>query len=434
MKATRRVFLGSGAVLAGRLASSRAWAASPNNEIVVAVIGCGAQGRLHVETWTSRPGVRLAYICDVDQTSLAEAAKLAPSAKPVTDLRHVLDDRQVTAVSIATPDHWHTPAALLALDAGKHVYVEKPCSHNVREGRLLVEAADKSKLFVQTGTQTRSSRYFGEAIQMLHEGVIGDLLVAKAWNVQLRKNIGHAAPQTPPSHLDYDMWVGPAPMIPFQSNRYMYDWRWFYHFGCGDAGNDGIHDIDYARWGLGVETHPSIVSASGGKYFFDDDQEFPDTMTAVFEYPGDGRIGRRRQLVFEMRLWSTNYPYNVDSGIEFYGTKGQMFISKRGKFQLLDARNKRVERQLSGDSKIAVPDHVDNFLAAIRGNAKLSADARTGHLSASLCHLANMAVRVGRGLRFDPDAEQIIGDNEANELLARNYRRDHWAVPNNSRA
>ena len=249
----------------------------------------------------------------------------------MTDLRRVLDDQSVDAVVVATPDHWHAPAAILACEAGKHVYVEKPQSHNLRESRLLLDAARRNQVVVQHGTQSRSNPLIAGAVQMLREGVIGDVLVAKAWNIQRRGNIGHEQPSEPPAGVDYDTWVGPAEFVPFQKNRFHYHWHWWYNFGTGDIGNDGTHEIDYARWGLGVEGLPATATGLGGKYFFDDDQEFPDTATCTFEWPGDGRVGSRRQLIFEMRLWSTNYPFNCDSGAEFYGTAGRMLVSKRGK-------------------------------------------------------------------------------------------------------
>ena len=192
------------------------------------------------------------------------------------------------------------PAAILACDAGKNVYVEKPCSHNIREGRLMVEAARRNKRVVQTGTQSRSADHVIRAMELLRSGAIGDVLVAKSWNSQLRSSIGRAKPSDPPPGLDYDLWIGPAPMVPYQSNLLPGIWRWWFDFGCGDMGNDGVHDLDIARWGIGVQTHPSTVAALGGKYFFDDDQQFPDTAYVMFEYPADGR--RKKQLIFDNQL------------------------------------------------------------------------------------------------------------------------------------
>lgn len=428
----RRAFL-KGSAVAGSAAllavTSPARAAGANERFRTSVIGTGGQGKAHVRSWLTHQDVDLAYVCDVDNDRLAEAAMLAPDAKPVSDLRRILDDPSVDAVSIATPDHWHTPAALLALDAGKHVYVEKPCSHNVREGRMLVDAAARTGRLVQHGTQTRSSPGHQEAVQMLRDGAIGDVLIARAWDVQFRGPIGKEQPSDPPSGFDYDTWIGPAPMVPFQKNRHHYTWHWWYDFGTGDAGNDGVHELDIARWGLGVDTQPSRVSAFGGKYVHDDDQQFPDTLTACFEYPsGDSTLGTK-QLIFEMRLWSTNYPENVDNGVEFIGTKGRMFISKRGKFQLYAGRNQKQDKSISGSLGGSVADHQRNLLDAIRGQAELRADAQTAHLSASLPHLANIAARLDRSFDFDPQSEQCPHDEQANALLTRTYRKGHWAVP-----
>ncbi len=243
---------------------------------------------------------------------------------------------------VATPDHWHSPAAILACEAGKHVYVEKPISHNIREGRLLVEAAQRNKVHVQHGIQSRSTETMIEAVKLLREGIIGDVLVAKCWNIQRRNALPPGQDTDPPTSLDYNNWIGPATMIPYRTNRVHKRWTMWYHFGAGEMGNDGVHDVEYARWGLGVETHPTKVAALGGKYYFHDEQEFPDTQQVTFEYPGDGKPGSKRMLIYEQRLFSTNYPYNCDSGAEFYGTKGQMFLSRRGKLQVLADRNQKV--------------------------------------------------------------------------------------------
>lgn len=424
----RREFLGTTAFTTAALMSGAA-AAAPNDKVVVAVIGLGGQGKGHVRSYVGLPNVELAYVCDLDESRLADGNQLAPNAKPVNDLRKILDDKSVDAVSIATPDHWHTPAALLALEAGKHVYVEKPCSHNVREGRLLVEASKRTGKIVQHGTQSRSAPLIQTAVKILRDGTIGDVILARAWNVQFRGPIGKSQPATPPQGFDYDTWVGPAPLLPFQPNRSHYTWHWWYNFGTGDAGNDGVHEIDIARWGLGVETHPSVVGAVGGKYVHDDDQQFPDTMTAAFEYPGDGAVGHRRQLTFEMRLWSTYYPHNIDNGNEFLGTKGRMLLTKRGKLEVYDDKSKRIPVEIPEDKSVGIQPHQLNFVEAIRTGSPVRADALTGHLSSTLPHLGNIACRLGRSFQFNPDTEQIPGDEEANALLGREYRPDHWATP-----
>ncbi|CAK9037459.1 2-(hydroxymethyl)glutarate dehydrogenase [Durusdinium trenchii] len=346
----------------------------------------------------------------------------------VTDFRRLLDDPQIDAVVIATPDHWHAPAAILATQAGKHVYVEKPCSHNFSESQMLLRAAESSGVVAQHGTQQRSRDFTRNAIQQLRDGVIGEVLVAKAWNIQHRGSIGHKQPSTPPSTVDYDLWVGPAEWMPYQENRLHSDWHWWWNFGTGDIGNDGAHELDYARWGLGVDSLPSRINATGGKYFYDDDQQFPDTATCVFEYPG-AEGAKTKQLILEMRLWSTNYPMNCDSGVEFYGTEGQMFLSKRGKLQILGPRNAKIEAEkVPRETGFA---HFDNFIEAIRGNAKLAAPLVEAHRSIAPVHLANIALKTGRSIEFDPQAEQILGDEEAAGLLGRKYRKGgHWAIPN----
>ncbi len=406
-------------------------AAGANEKIVMGAIGCGGQGTGLLKSFAEMKGVELAYVCDPDTEHANNAAKeiekiSGKAPKIVKDLRQVLDDKSVDAVTVATPDHWHAPAAILACESGKHVYVEKPCSHNIREGRLLVEAARRNKRIVQHGTQSRSDGLITQAIQLLRSGVIGDVLMAKAWNVQQRKNIGKSPPSDPPKGFDYDLWVGPAPFAPFQKNRHHYSWHWWYDFGTGDAGNDGVHEIDIARWGLGVETHPSSVSAMGGKLFFDDEQQFPDTEFVVFDYPGSGKVGERRQLCFEMRLWSRYGLENIDNGNAFYGTKGWMLLSKRGVLKVYGADKKPIP--IEGEPT-KIPGHRNNFIDSIRSNVQPNAPIEVGHLSSTLCHLGNIASRVGRSLRFDPTSEKIIGDEEANRLVSRTYRKDHWAIP-----
>jgi predicted dehydrogenase len=267
-----------------------------------------------------------------------------------------------------------------------------------------------------------------EAVERLRSGEIGTVTMSKAWNIQRRGNQGRYEPSEPPAGLDFDMWVGPSPMVPFRSSV-VGDWHRMYAFGTGDMGNnDGVHDIDYARWGLGVNTHPTRIVALGGRYVFDDDPEFPDTQTVAFEYPGDGKPGSIRQLIYEQRMWSPNYPYNVDSGVEFYGTKGQMFLSRRGKIQILDSRNQRVTvPQPKGAPDISM--HHENFLSAIRGDRQPNASATDAHLTSALCHLGNIATRLGRALQFDPEKELFVGDAEATKSVTRTYRAGHWAVP-----
>jgi predicted dehydrogenase len=291
----RRQFIQQSAVLAGAVSIAPSLhAAGANDKFILGLIGPGGMGSNHLRAFAGYKDVEVAFVCDPDENRRNAAAReveksTGKAPQSVKDMRRVFENQAVDAVVIATPDHWHVPASLLALDAGKHVYVEKPCSHNIREGRLLVDAARRAKRIVQVGTQSRSSEHVRRAMDRLHNGAIGDVLVAKAWNSQLRANIGHAQPADPPSQLDFDLWVGPAPMQPYQPNLLHSSWRWFSNFGCGDAGNDGVHDIDIARWGLGVNAHPNTMIALGGKYFFDDDQQFPDTQYVAFEYALGGK-------------------------------------------------------------------------------------------------------------------------------------------------
>jgi predicted dehydrogenase len=218
--------------------------------------------------------------------------------------------------------------------------------------------------------------------------------------------------------------------MPYQENRFHYDWHWWYNFGTGDIGNDGCHEQDLALWGLGVTTHPSTVAAAGGKYFFNDDQQFPDTAQVALEWPGDGKPGSKRMLIYEQRLWSTTYPFNVDSGVEFYGTKGRMFVSKRGKFEIRGERNAATEHKLQGRIEAAVEDNQRNWIDCIKSGQTPNASIEIAHRTAAAAHLANIAIRVGRSLRFDPQTEQIAGDEEASALLGRQYRAEgHWGVP-----
>jgi len=429
--ADRRTFLkGAGALAAYAVTTETAWA-EEKRQVTVAVIGTGGMGTNHVRQLAARKDVRLAYLCDVDQNRLAAAAKTVESQtgavpKAVSDLRQVLDDKEVEAVWIATPDHWHAPASILALDSGKHVYVEKPCCHNVREGGLMTEAVRRSGKLLQVGTQSRSTDCVREAIDRLRKGEIGEVLVAKAWNSQLRRSIGKSDASEPPPYLDFDLWLGPAPKVAYRPNLLPGIWRWWYDFGCGDIGNDGVHDIDVACWGLGVDTHPSTVACFGGKYFFDDDQQFPDTQYAVYEYPSAQKSGRPKQLIFEQRDWSPYVQEGYENGAAFYGTEGMLIIGHSVGWKLYGPRNKLIAER-TGSADLAA--HHQNFLDCIRGTkSQLNAGIKAGHLAATLVHLANIAARVGRVLRFDPVKEQIVDDAEAAGVLRRQYR-DHWATP-----
>jgi predicted dehydrogenase len=430
MTLERRDFLTTAAVGAATLALSSPTSAADSRKVVVGIIGPGGMGSNHIRYLAKRPDVEIAWVCDVDRDRLAKAAKLTEDTakktpQAVGDMRKVLDDKAVDAVVIATPDHWHAPAAILALDAGKHVYVEKPASHNIREGRLMADAVKRSGKVLQVGTQSRSTSVVREAMDRIRSGEIGDIRVAKAWNSQLRRSIGKTKPADPPASLDFDTWCGPAPLVPYRSNMLPGIWRWWYDFGCGDIGNDGVHDIDVAAWGLGATTHPSRVTCLGGKYFFDDDQQFPDTQYAVFEYPAEGKPGVNKQLIFEQRIWSPYVQEGYENGAAFYGTKGMLIIGHSVGWKLFGERNKPIAQN---EGKADLAAHHDNFLACVRGEGKLNADVQAGHLAATLVHLANIAARTGKVLDFDPKTEVITNDTEANHLVRRKYR-DHWGTP-----
>ena len=424
---TRRAFV-KGATAAAFIAGSSTRALGANERFTVAVIGPGGMGSNLLRSFAAMKDVTVSHVCDVDSKRVESAVKDARehggnAARGVGDMRRIFDDKAVDAVVIATPDHWHGPATILACAAGKHVYVEKPCCHNIREGRLMIEAARRNKVVVQTGTQSRSAPHVIEAMKRLRDGAIGEVLVAKAWNSQLRGNIGKQKPSTPPGHLDFDTWLGPAPARAYQSNLLHSSWRWFHDFGTGDIGNDGVHDIDLARFGLDVEQHPERVSAGGGKLFFDDDQQFPDTQYVCYEYGLGG--GKRKQLVYEQRIWSPHVQEGHENGNAFYGTKGYMVLGKGSGWQIFGPRNERGEQMKGGIDNTA---HHRDFLECIRSGGRPRADVEIGHLSAAVAHLGNIATRLGRTLRFDPTREQFVEDAEANGLVGRTYR-EHWGKP-----
>jgi predicted dehydrogenase len=425
---TRRTFLKTSAaalaVPAGAPGVLRA------DKLSVALIGCGGMGGNHLRLMAQHKQLDITHLCDVDSKRLADAAKTAASGehnpKTTKDLREVLDDKSLQAVWIATPDHWHSPAAIMAADHGKHVYVEKPCSHNVREGRLMVEAARRNKIVLQVGTQSRSGKVCQEAIARLKGGAIGEVLVAKAWNSQLRRNLGHVKATPPPPHIDFDLWLGPAPEAPFYANRVHGSWRFFKDYGVGDIGNDGVHDIDVGAWGLGLTTLPNRACALGGKLFFDDDQEWPDTQYVVCDYDAGNGAKRPRQFIFEQRIWSPYVQEDYENGCAFYGTKGMLIMGHSVGWKLYAERNKLVEEMKGPPS---LPAHHQNFIDAILKGDTPAAPAEAGHVAAGICHLANICTRLRKTVEFDPTSETIANSSEANALLRRKYRPNHWAIP-----
>lgn len=389
----------------------------PGERIRVAVVGIRGRGKSLALGFASLPDAEVVAVCDPDTRLLAGTAKevaerqrIAP--RQVKDFRTVLEDKSVDALAIATPDHWHALATLWACQAGKDVYVEKPCSHNVREGRLMVEAARKYGRVVQHGTQSRSGAHFQSAVAILRSGKLGKILVAVVTNHQKRANIGRAAVQAVPAGVDYDLWLGPAPVRPFTQNRFHYNWHWFWDYGTGDIGNDGVHQLDIARWGLGVGA-PVGVTASGAKLRFDDDQETPDTQTVVFEYEGC-------QILYEMRLWAGyRMPgHATDNDNVFYGEKGMLRLDGTG-WRVTYEGNQPGEKSDGSERDQA---HLRNFLDCMRTRKRPNADIEEAHLSSLLAHLGNISCRVGRKIRFNPEKEAILGDPEAGKYLRREYR------------
>lgn len=435
---SRRGWLKSSSVIgASAIAYQRiAHSAVRSHRVRVGFIGCGGRATGLLKGFLKVSDV--VWACDPDSQRAEQfqrKVKRTNALKKTGDLRRVLDDRSVDAVVVATPDHWHAPAAILACAAGKHVYVEKPCSHNFTEGQLLVDAARRNDIVIQHGTQSRSNPFIVNAIQLLKADIIGEPLICKAWNIQRRKNIGHGNPSSPPAGVDYDTWVGPAEFVPYQSNRFHYNWHWWYNFGTGDLGNDGVHEIDIARWGLGVHGLPSQANAMGGKFFFEDDQQFPDSATCVFQWENKDREmkDQKKQLIFEMRIWSKSYPHNVDSGVEFYGTKGMLFVSKRGKIAAWDDSNKPIMELPETDLSSLAGSHQEDFVEAIAGSRRPAADIETAHDCCSLVHFANASLRLGRSIHIRPHAEELMAhDPEAKTMLGRSYRsKGYWAIPAN---
>ncbi len=425
---SRRSFLASSA--AAIAAPSLAPAIAQPDTLTIAVMGCGGMGSNHLRLLVKNPQVRIAHVCDADANRLAVAAKTAADAghpvKATKDIRTVLDDKSVQAVWMATPDHWHAPGAILAADAGKHVYVEKPCSHNIREGRLMIEAAARNKVAIQVGTQSRSTPGVKEAMDRIRGGAIGDIIAVKAWNSQKRRDLKHVKPSQPPANLDYELWQGPVPEAPFYSNRIPSMWRFFYDYGAGDIGNDGVHDIDVCVWGMGFDTLPNRVAALGGKYFFDDDQQWPDTQYVVCDYDKGNGADRPRQFIFEQRIWSPYVQEGYENGAAFYGTKGMLVIGHSVGWELYGEKNKPLEKMRIS---IDLPAHHRNFINAVLKGEKLAAPAAVGHIAASLCHLANISTRLRKTIEVDPKSETIVNGPEANALVRRKYRPGHWAVP-----
>jgi|SRR5579863_2460164 len=441
-----------------------------NDRVRVGICGLHGRGWDHVHEYKGIAQAEIAAFCDIDENVLdqrlgqAEKQLALPKPKRYIDVRKLLEDKDIDTISIATPNHWHSLMAIWGCQAGKDVYVEKPCSHNWWEGRQLVRAAAKYNRIVQHGTQSRSAVGMVEGIQKMQGGLLGDLYLSRGLCYKWRDTIGRAAVEPVPKGVHYDLWTGPAPLKPFTKNRFHYNWHWIWDTGNGDIGNQGIHEMDIARWGLGVG-FPNKVSAIGGHFMFDDDQETPNTLTTAFEYQLPN--GKRKMLEFEVRHWITNHEAGIgtrefesaplppaglqaatrskkggatmapklgpDAGTHntignlFYGSKGCMAMGGYDSYKSWLGKNMEPGPEGHGGEH-----HFQNFIDCVRSRKKedLNAPIEEGHISSTLVHLANASYVLGRTLSFDPATEQVIGDDEANRLLRGTYR-DPFVVPEN---
>ncbi len=404
-------------------------------KIQIGTVGVRGRGRDHIEEIARRPDSLVAAVCDVDTAQTERAVALVEKlqgSKPKVyqDYRKMLDDQDVQAVSIATCNHWHALHAIWACQAGKDVYVEKPASHNIWEGRRMVEAARKYSRVMQVGMQSRSIQHKRRAMDLLRQGVIGKIYMAKGICYKRRPSIGKKPDGPVPPGVNYDLWLGPAPMRPFNENRFHYNWHWFWDTGNGDIGNQGVHEMDIARWGLNKSTLPKVVHSSGGKLVYDDDQETPNTQLSVFEWDDC-------QLHFEVRGLLTGgessiaYDGRNFIGDMFFGSDGYMSVDQRGFQVYLGDGRELTERMDYAEPRIwDTAPHIGNFIEAVksRNATDLHADILEGHLSASLCHMANISYRTGRKLTFDPVSEMFVNNPEANGLVKRKYR-EPYVVP-----
>lgn len=427
-EATRRDFLRWSAA-ASTLAAARIAAAqdsaeqaaaapariSPNDKIVIGVMGVNGRGSSLAQGFIANPGSEVGYVCDVDERALEKAAAMVAKGqgrKPeaVRDFRKMLDDKSVDAIVVAAPNHWHAPATILGCAAGKHVYVEKPCSHNPLEGELAVAAARKHDRVVQMGSQRRTRASIVEAVQKVRDGAIGRVMYARTWYNNRRGSIGKGKPADVPAWLDYALWQGPAPARPFKDNLVHYNWHWHWHWGNGELGNNGIHALDVARWALGVE-FPIRVVSGGSKHRHDDDQETPDTHLVTYEF-GD------KTIAWEGLSWSAYGPGGSMFGMSFHGDQGTLLLADSA-YKIYDLQNKEVS---SHPGKGGDAEHLENFLDCIRTGKRPTADIEEGHRSTLLCHLGNIAHRVDRVLTCDPKNGHIVGDEQAMRLWGREYQ------------
>ncbi len=424
LAANRRSFLLGSAGAAG-LVNLNPSALGANERVVLALIGARNQGR-NDALRAIKAGAHFKTLCDVDEAvigkvsaELARAQGKAP--QPEKDFRRVLEDKDIDAVLIATPDHWHAIPTILACQAGKDVYIEKPLSQTIQEGRLMRDAARRYNRVVQVGTQRRSGEHFKSAVEYAASGKLGKICMIRAWMHQVRRSIGRPPDEPVPPGVDYDMWLGPAPERPFNRNRFHYNWRFFWDYGNSELGNQGVHMLDVALWLIatlrGLENClPRRVSGQAGIYWLDDAKEVPDTQITTYDY-GDFL------LVWELQSFQNGHPLEgTDAGTAFYGTDGVLVVDGRG-WKVYGPKGE------PGPSAPAARDsHAANFLECVKSRRRPNADVEIGRLSTTLCHLGNIATRLGREVRFDPKTETFPGDKEANARLGKSYRKP-WTLP-----
>jgi predicted dehydrogenase len=404
-----------------------------NDRIHVAAIGLNGRGNSMVGTIAKQLNTEVSCVCDVDSRTMPKAiasilkAGQTTTPKSEKDCRKVLEDKSIDAIYIATPDHWHSPLTIMGCQAGKHVYVEKPLSHNPREGEMAIAAARKYDRVVQMGAQRRSAPVLRQGIEALHNGIIGRVYLAKTWYTNTRKS-NFLKPGTVPSWLDYELWQGPAPRAPYQDGLIHYNWHWFWNYGTGEALNNGTHEVDVARWGLGVD-YPIRVTSVGGRYHYQDDWQTPDTQIITMDFPG------RVSLMWENRSSNGRAIEGLDRGIIFYGEKGSLdtggdsykVYDNDGKL-INNVKSVIVEAPIDGRNT-ASPSlgmdslHMADFLDAIRNHRKPNCDVELGHKSIVGMQLGNIAWRLGRDLKLDPKNGHIIGDPEAQKLWGRTYEK-----------
>lgn len=404
---------------------------APSNKVVVAVMGVNSRGAYLAECFSKLPNVEVAYICDVEDAAIANGLKPFANAarKPqvIKDVRELVTKTDFDALIIAAPDHWHAPAALMAVVNGKHVYVEKPCGHNALEGEWLAAAEKKYGKLIQMGNQRRSFPNLIEAVRLVkEEKVIGETYLGKAWYANNRKSIGRGKQVPVPSTLDFDLWQGPAPRLPYRDNLVHYNWHWFWHWGTAETCNNGTHEIDCCRWFLGTD-FPTKVTSAGGRYAFTDDWETPDTQVASFEF------GPGKAITWEGRSCNIFPVEGAGRGFVIYGTKGTLVNKGNDDYRIYDYDNKLV-KEVKSDAKndptnpVAASGNLDyyhfnNFIQTVRGEAKLTSPVSEGHKSVLLCHLANIAQRTGQTLICDPSNGHIRNSQAAMKLWGRKYEK-----------